>query len=140
MFNIDTAYDSDDYKEEYYVNGQKITKGQIGMDLSKSDSAYYGMSNAVDKSTLDNGISIINVSEALPFSQNLSARDADYVIIGLYNDSLFNQSNLEKNSHSGNVSFEYGIKPTTSDPNLGSVSITPKNNAVALHDQMRLIR
>ena len=145
VFNIDTAYDSNDLKEEYFIDGNKVTKSQklTGAELA-------------------NGISIINVTEALPFSQNLSAGNADQVIIGLYGDSLYTKDNLEGDNfdnrmnksivhsdkvvtliyedvanpsgHNGDVSFDYGIKPATSDPNLGAVPITPKKSDVAIHE------
>lgn len=87
VFNIDTAYNSDDKAEEYYATidgkSKKMTTGVItkGEGHATCVRGYDGMKNMEDID-LSNGLSVISVKNALPFSQNINSSDADHIILG----------------------------------------------------------
>lgn len=69
--SADTAYNSDDRAESYYVNGQKVNKFMLYTDNQdyKNNAPNY----TTDRSNFDTsaGFSIINTQSALPFTENI---------------------------------------------------------------------
>lgn len=71
LISADTAYNSDDRAESYYVNGQKVDKFMLYTDNQdyKNNAPNY----TTDRSNFDTsaGFSIINTQSALPFTENI---------------------------------------------------------------------
>lgn len=96
IFSMDTAYNNNDYQEEYWINSQRVENAI----MTNSDS---GQCTFIDTSKLDsenlqtidvsNGISVISTNSALPFSQNFNAPSADHIILGRWSDQLEHTTN-----------------------------------------------
>ena len=77
MMHYDTAYNNDDYVEEYYMqdasgNGTKITNNSVFY----RDNAYKGITSDYLKSDIPSSFSITNADEALPFTTSISFANA----------------------------------------------------------------
>lgn len=68
MFNADTAYNNNDDCEGYFINGNRVKNFCIYTDNNQYSGAYVKGLNEADFS---NGLSIVDVDAALPFSELL---------------------------------------------------------------------
>ena len=146
MFNADTAYNNNDRCEDYFINDQRIEKNCLYSDdpdyYGQDNVNSYGSS-----SFWNNGFSIVDAEAALPFTENIKwdfSGKPDTVSFGNWGrgtgewgyydclssnlggntegqDTAFSLIWNEDNVAAGTkmtVSFQYGIVPTGSDPNV----------------------
>ena len=167
MFNADTAYNNNDTCEGYFINdgsGKRLDKWSMftnGGSWSGSDPIVpNGVTNENIKSNLPNSFSIIDVDQALAFSEKISfvsGSEPNALSVGPYSSvdmwsyykdldnqlggstsnrdiafSLFWNQNINSGAAS-NVSFNYGIIDYKRDNNLSGIEITPSTNVVRPH-------
>lgn len=143
VFNMDTAYNTDDFSEEYFatINGknEKLSTGMITNKNGHSCS-YSGMTTLKENVDVDNGITLINMKDSMPFSQNIRAAGADHIIVGPYGlidsseqlktnplDNTLKQNLLGRDkaisviyedAKNKTMTIEYGVVDVTKDENL----------------------
>lgn len=127
LFHADTAYNNNDICEGYFINGNRVQTNR----LYTRDPEYLGARQDVyDIGSVDfsNGLSIVDVDAALPFSESLrwdtGANGPDTVSIGHYYSikdwSYYN--NLSTNNEIGATAIreDLGIGLLWSDTTLGA--------------------
>ena len=143
VFNMDTAYNTDDYSEEYFatINGknEKLSTGMI-TNRNGHNCSYSGMTTIKENVDVDNGITLINMKDSMPFSQNIRAAGADHIIVGPYGridsseqlktnplDNTLKQNLLGRDkaisviyedAKNKTMTIEYGVVDVTKDENL----------------------
>lgn len=166
MFHADTAYNNNDICEGYFINdgngnGSRLDKTCMftdGGNWSGSDPVIPdGTTNENISSNLPNSFSIIDVDNALPFSEKISfvqGSEPNALSLGYYHSirdwSYYNQldTNLGQNAirrdlgfslfwnqniNSGDatqLSFNYGIISYRDDDNLSNVTINKNPNVI----------
>lgn len=163
MFNADTAYNNNDLCEGYFINdgsGKRLDKWSMFTDGGNWSSALIGQNgttNANIKTSLPGSFSIIDVNQALAFSEKISfvsGSKPNALSIGpysqvdqwsYYNDlenqlggdainkdiafSLFWNRNINRGGTS-KISFNYGIIDYKKDNNLSGIEVTPSTSAI----------
>lgn len=159
MFHADTAYNNNDQCEGYFINGARVENDCVysknGSNLTAGATSSY-----VYNGTVPSSFSIVDVDNALSFSEKISfasGKAPDSLSIGHYSvidswsyyDSLdvnlgtdTNRSDLGfslyynlKNLAQGNsISFNYGIVSIETDVNLKNVAIKKDDRTVAGHN------
>lgn len=167
MFNVDTAYNDNDICEGYFINdgsGKRLDKWSMftnGGSWSGSDPIVpNGITNENIKPNLPKSFSIIDVDQALAFSEKISfvsGSEPNALSVGPYASvdqwsyyqdldnqlggstshrdiafSLFWNQNINSGATS-DVSFNYGIIDYKRDNNLSGIEITPSTNVVRPH-------
>ena len=167
MFNADTAYNNNDICEGYFINdgsGKRLDKWSVftnGGSWSGSDPIVpNGMTNENIKPNLPKSFSIIDVDQALAFSEKISfvsGSEPNALSIGPYSSvdqwsyyqdlenqlggstshrdiafSLFWNQNINSGGTS-DISFNYGIIDYKRDNNLSGIQITSSTNVVRPH-------
>ena len=143
VFNMDTAYNRDDLSEEYFatINGknEKLSTGMI-TNRNGHNCSYSGMTTSKENVDVDNGITLINMKDSMPFSQNIRAAGADHIIVGPYRlidsseqlktnplDNTLKQNLLGRDkaisviyedAKNKTMTIEYGVVDVTKDENL----------------------
>lgn len=166
MFHADTAYNNNDRCEGYYINGTRVdnyciysqpdTGSVSGSALTENSTSAY-----VNKTGIPTSLSIVDVDNALSFSEKISFAGGvapNSLSIGHYSliDNWDYYNNLNSNlgastnradlgfslyydlkdlSQGNKISFKYGIVKTESDSNLQNVVIKKDNNAVINHSK-----
>lgn len=158
MFHADTAYNNNDTCEGYFINGTRVDKYCM---YAGNNSDFHTSSNSnVDKSGIPNSLSIIDVDNALAFSEciSFSSDKPDTMSLGHYSDirnwSYYNNldSNLGNNAIRSDLgfsliwnhktiangasktsSFSYGIVEARHDNNLNGQTIVPSQNLASQH-------
>lgn len=158
MFHVDTAYNNNDRCEGYYIDGNRVQNSCI---YSKDGSKFTdGSTNANVISGIPSSLSIVDVDEALAFSEKITFDNSskpDSFSIGNYSsihdwsyyDNL--DGNLGRNAirddlgfsllwnydmnagDTKNVKFSYGIAATAQDNNLQNVTVNNSTQAVTNH-------
>lgn len=167
MFHVDTAYNNNDRCEGYFVNGNRIENDCVYNTGATNDSQLTANSSSSyikDGSSLDS-LSIVDVDNALPFSEKISfgTDKPDSISIGVYSqiddwsyyDSLdtnlggsTNRKDLgfslyydlgDLTQGTQTASFYYGIVSTQTDNNLTNVSVNiDKSEALEHFDELSL--
>lgn len=164
MFNADTAYNNDDFCEEYYIGGTKVDN--FCMYTNNSDFKNQNQQYVQDISQFNgNAFSIIDSDDALPFSERISwVTQPDTVLIGNWRDgtgdwgyydqldsklggntnnqdiafSMIWDSGTMQTGSMGPIRFNYGIVSAAADSNLQGVNITYSNSTQVHINQMDL--
>jgi len=165
MFHVDTAYNNNDMCEGYFVDGNRVERFCVyNQDASGSDLTNGSTSAYVYNGNVPDSLSIVDVDNALAFSEKISfgSREPDSLSIGQYSeikdwsyydslDSSLGASankrdlgfslyyNLGDLSQDSSISFDYGIMSTEKDPNLTNVPITENTNAVEEHVEVNSV-
>ena len=157
MFNADTAYNNNDRCEDYFIGTNRVNENCLYSD--NSEYSGQDNVNSYGSVNWEHGFSIVDAEAALPFTENIkwdSSGKPDTVSFGNwgrgtgewgYYDQL--SSNLggntegqdtafsliwnEDNVAAGTkmtVSFQYGIVPTGSDPNVQGKIANYKTNEI----------
>jgi len=158
MFHADTAYNNNDLCEGYFIAGNRVEKYCV---YTQNDSALTDGSNSdYIYSGIPNSLSIIDVDNALSFSEKISfgaGITPDSVSIGHYaniDDWGYYEmldSNLGRNAErtdlgfslyydlkdwsqgSKTITFNYGIASTEKDDNLKDVALKKDTSVAAEH-------
>lgn len=163
LFHADTAYNNNDRCEGYFVDKTRVTNYCVYSESTGSPLTDNTNSAYVDKSGVPNSFSIVDVDQALAFSEKISFEGGtkpDSVSIGHYSriddwpyysalDINLGQSteradlgfslyyNLEEigGTQSKEISFKYGIVSTEADKNLDGITITKDTTITTEHLQ-----
>lgn len=159
MFHVDTAYNNNDTCEGYFIDGNRVDKFCIyNQDVNGSDLTNGSTSPHVYNGNVPDSFSIVDVDNALAFSEKISfgSREPDSLSIGrfsqikkwTYYDSLdteLGRSTAKRDlgfclyydlgdlSADSSISFNYGIMSTETDSNLVNVPITENTKALEEH-------
>ena len=160
LFNADTAYNNNDSKDNYFVNGNYLSHHTV----YKSASATLGDvdTNANVISGIPSSLTLVDKDDALPFTENFSwaGSNPDVVAVGPYSsianfsyytdgilnglpntDSgstdlgfsvIWNDKNLAAGA-STDFKLSYGIKATENDPNLTGTGVTVSDAPLTRH-------
>ncbi|TCL60312.1 flagellin [Kineothrix alysoides] len=158
MFHADTAYNNNDKCEGYFVNGARIGGYSI---YSPTGTTFSGVPSSKINTSVPDSISIVDVDNALSFSEKLTFDDKpDLISVGFYasiDDWSYYDSTAVINSALGTTtnnadlgislqwkdtlnsgssvshSFTYGIVATKDDTNIDEDDITMSKSPTTTH-------
>lgn len=158
MFHADTAYNNNDYCEGYFIDGNRVEKYSV---YNNSQSSQHITDSTKAKQEIPNSFSIIDIDNALAFSEKISFEDdekPDSLSIGHYSqiwdwdyyDSASLNTTLEESAlqkdlgfslyyNLGNLStknavtFNYGIVNTQTDDNIKNTTLKQDTKEVIEH-------
>lgn len=161
MFHVDTAYNSNDYCEGYYIGGAKVDKRVVYVNDAANKFTQGGTSSDIITG-IPGDMSIIDVDSALSFSEKVVFTDTpDVVSIGYYLDirgwnyynNIKDNTNTQLGTTTDNLDLgfcaiwnkkltagatqsfgvQYGIQSTAADQNLDGVPVNTDTSTSATH-------
>ncbi|MBQ8592349.1 MAG: hypothetical protein IJ485_06365 [Lachnospiraceae bacterium] len=116
MFHVDTAYNNNDRCEGYYINGDRLEDYSLYVSDDVDNQPTVSSPNYIEAATPGEKVtsfSVVDIDNALAFSEKITVDDCDYVSMGHYNQiwnwNYYEGTNLDRNLGQNAIRSDLGF-------------------------------